>query len=1057
MSLNNEPRPEEAAPMNCRQDESAPVSSADAATAQDDVLQLPPEQPFAAADNEVFEQADTACAQTFANIIYATQEREFWLLPQALSDQLKEASDLLENNLSAAQSPDEKARVLSEEGLLEYFLTPELASFLDDEKQARMREIEAQYPDIERQYTDATTSRYLSPFMHAWRQTDYATLQAHYREWQLLEQEALSLATEQGYTLENGQFFSQEAIEAREAVATYNEAVEALTARGELPADFQAELEQLLAERKRLYDEFIEQAINGDDSWGITYLRQSSRLKSQQQNINDYIDSILRCAQYGLALPEFALIGGDYTPITARDDLSRGISAMNAYLQLKVRQDAVRATLEQKHRQWLNATGENLAPPDALFAEEREQWRALAADRAALKHQAQDNVARMVPRRHLLWEPQTFSPQPEERLVKTQFPLREISFADGSSLLQHFSLHQLRDTLNEQAREHFRQIPGKAKLSISSSDPAQSARSILQEWLYSHGGKSIADQGDWFDEEGWFDVERFYATLAPDDVISLQNPAQRKRWGDRLRQVLFKQDLDSHLRLFNSRPQAQLIRCLTSPAKREHIHASVDSTGPWLSLDNGLSFSAHAALDINLALGEVELLEVDIPRREEARSIQLDYLDYQGQTKTLDFGRMTFYFSMRAWGYAGASMMLTSVMRLGPDKHTLTPQLDMTRAAERLRLDDGIKVSFNIFAGAQAGIKLTGALNWAPPAHLAALRRPFSGNDIELGMQLDSPWRLLAKLDANLAVAAGIGAKADWSLSWQHGQLIIHTKAAVICGPGVLGELAFVVGYEAIVDIINLVRRELRHNQYHRLDWIDQGAFQNISRLSLLGACGIDVGLIYTFSIYSADLIGNLYEAMTSGGKGGVIAHTLNARRHQSVLREWIIDAPPEALGPLLMTLLSEPRAFEIEVTIETPSGKEKSFESYTQTESHLLQQQAIELILRWILNNAQQAGTLPEAQRQFEEACTRMNRFGTRDSNPGQSYCENRFRMDKFMAERVMNIGMGGDTNNRMRQRYRTTVSILGQLKDSQCTVSSYIGKDYLPGQRSIYLGTHD
>jgi hypothetical protein len=34
----------------------------------------------------------------------------------------------------------------------------------------------------------------------------------------------------------------------------------------------------------------------------------------------------------------------------------------------------------------------------------------------------------------------------------------------------------------------------------------------------------------------------------------------------------------------------------------------------------------------------------------------------------------------------------------------------------------GVKARFNLFAGVQAGIELTGAMSWAPPRELAALR-----------------------------------------------------------------------------------------------------------------------------------------------------------------------------------------------------------------------------------------------------------------------------------------------------------------------------------------------
>jgi hypothetical protein len=82
------------------------------------------------------------------------------------------------------------------------------------------------------------------------------------------------------------------------------------------------------------------------------------------------------------------------------------------------------------------------------------------------------------------------------------------------------------------------------------------------------------------------------------------------------------------------------------------------------------------------------------------------------------------------------------------------------------------------------------------------------------------------------------------------------------------------------------------------------------------------------------------------------------------------------------------------------------------------------------------------------------MNRFGTKDLRPGQSYCENRMRMDRFMVEAVMSIGATGAANNKMRERYKSHVSTLGKLKDAFCERSDYFGRDYMPGGHTTYIG---
>lgn len=82
------------------------------------------------------------------------------------------------------------------------------------------------------------------------------------------------------------------------------------------------------------------------------------------------------------------------------------------------------------------------------------------------------------------------------------------------------------------------------------------------------------------------------------------------------------------------------------------------------------------------------------------------------------------------------------------------------RAADA-RLEDGLLAQFNLFAGVQAGIKIDGALNWAPPKELAILRAaPISNNASEKTAAPEAAshgWLALARLSVSLTAAAGVG------------------------------------------------------------------------------------------------------------------------------------------------------------------------------------------------------------------------------------------------------------------------------------------------------------
>lgn len=186
-------------------------------------------------------------------------------------------------------------------------------------------------------------------------------------------------------------------------------------------------------------------------------------------------------------------------------------------------------------------------------------------------------------------------------------------------------------------------------------------------------------------------------------------------------------------------------------------------------------------------------------------------------------------------------------------------------------------------------------------------------------------------------------------------------------------------------------------------------------------------------------------------------------------LKRWVVECIPEGLGPLLMTLISRQAITEVvggaaEDLMKTigldqtanASGEDdnKADEAYRPRNAPLYQQQALERILGWIV---EQAGTNPEkiaaAQWQFDNACSRMNKFGSYEYK-GQVYCDNRDQMDKFMKEITNSDGANTPRNTAMRDRYKGHVKLLGALRDGYCKPSDFSGTTYLPGGRKVYTG---
>lgn len=61
-----------------------------------------------------------------------------------------------------------------------------------------------------------------------------------------------------------------------------------------------------------------------------------------------------------------------------------------------------------------------------------------------------------------------------------------------------------------------------------------------------------------------------------------------------------------------------------------------------------------------------------------------------------------------------------------------------------------------------------------------------------------------------------------------------------------------------------------------------------IDKLNFLGAAGMEVAMTY---MQGVDMVMSLYEALTGGGRGAIIAHTIMNYHNQAELDQWILAA----------------------------------------------------------------------------------------------------------------------------------------------------------------------
>ncbi|MCU7251298.1 LysM peptidoglycan-binding domain-containing protein [Pseudomonas koreensis] len=1108
-------------------------SNAPAQCSAEDLVELDPLKETPDKASKTFKPHAPPCSKTFASAIYATEEQEFWLLPERALSAIKESMFALDKMIAPNKTRDARLNGLQESGLLQYFLEPKLSNFLTGAKRARMEEFEAMGDEIEidpatakkRQnevnrnkpaaapaqppQEDTARSRMdrLNADIAAQESIRKEFVDFHKRrsEWLALKKEAVAAAKLEGYSYESGTLYSKDAIEARARVQAYLKARKKLFANKDFKQVPLDDVAKALAEKKKSYENICTGMT--DCTADLVAYAYTLYKNSDALDYHDYTESIIRVSEFGIALPEFALIS---------DGLPSGIAQFKLYLDTEKKQAEITAQLQEKYKRWIEATGQNAQAPAGLVDVERAEWDRLQKIKDDLQATAQRNVIAAKPGRHLIWDPEEFEPKPVDRMVKPGFPLREVSLSDAKGTpLGWLSMTNLKDykkIIKEDGNKALlapKKMGESVPTNATEDSDKNSETSSFRQWLLAQGAIKFSDQtGDCFDEKGWFKANDFYAYLKKQGykVTELENSATLTRWGKHLQQLVFKKSVRGKVRLFDNSPQAQFVRCLTPP--QPSIHGEVKLEGPKMTAAEGFQMSANMGLSLDLARGEVQLMKVDMPAKESAKDITLDYL-LDGKSQKMSFGRFSFHFGVKAWGYAGASLLLAGSVELNPilgnvkygatlspvkraqredasakeeradhdaakkakadsGDNSPTPALEhksksgtyvdtkssgqvLTGNKANVQIENGAKATFNVFGGLQAAIELTGALNWAPPKDLVALRTaPTMGIGSDKDAKKANPWLTLAKLSGSVGVALGAGFQGTAQISLDNGRFILNLKAAVVLGPGANGSFKFEIGYEAVVDIINLYRKELHKTKGRKVEWMDPEASEYASALNALGAAGLNVAMAY---MMRWDVVMSLYEALTRSGKGGPIADAIINYKNQNELEEWITNAIPDALGPLIMTLISTPKAFTI---IDSDANKSELSQKriYDSEEAHLLQQKAIERILSWIVQNAKKQNTISQAQSQFESACMRMNGFGTQSTQDGQLYCSNRLELDKFMTEAVKRLN--DPENDRMRARYQKNVTILGENLDKTCQRSQFYGRTYIPSSSgaSKYIG---
>lgn len=954
---------------------------------------------------------DTGCStnKKFYDIIYLPQKRCFWLINKTTADSLgKAANDF--NKAITLNVPEQRLEALSKYKITELFLTPDMFSFLTDAEQKEYKEQQKIVHDVmEEQQRKINEEGIFNRAGVA--QSDMLVTGLPKASTRVIELRTLAIqrARAKGYIISGDKVYSKAQVDVKKYLTDYTESIESIkTIKGDKYENiftaityYQALIENYT---KQSYDA-QSTTYNGEIVGFTAYLEY---LKYKQNSMNgqlaNHINLINKLADLGIAVPEYA-----FCP----QDTQTGIKDFLAYLNLVEEKEDKQTELESEFKSWREALGNkaSLVPTDTFekdILEILEINDQIIEKRKIAEKKITDSPVPMF----CVWEPEQFKLEPVEFLFKAVNPLQEYSTpkkGNESLGLAHLSIAALSERIEEDLTNLL------TKGEVASLNDNDNEIELFERFLKENQAKPIAiDEKKWFykDENSnmsIFSYVAFFDYLKQENlqVETLSDEATQKTWGEKLQKIIFSSEVIHNIMLFDTSPGAALIRSLTLDPKM--LATKFESSGPSLKL--GASEEDDEAIDnTNQTLkqkqthnigvkpksqlatatitsvetkimvaplkGEVTLLDITFPPEGSTlREFDITYTDKDNQQKTVHLGEFFINFVAKAWGFAGASLMLGGDLSLGVNKS----QFSLSSAYKASSKQLNAKV--DIFLGVQAGIKLLGELRWLPPVDL----RNFA-ETVQINRKRKFNYRIVSRLEVSAAVAAGAGWTAEFGFGLLGGKFYFYMKAKLIWGVGASGNIAFEIDYDSLADILTMLCLILKDAQYKKLEFVDQSAFEYLTT-----ACSLFVMFgspIFWVSRTLPELM-EIYKTVTGVGNVDKIAARIARKQNEQILKPWVKLLPPESLGPLLFSLT------EIQTEWDFPSIRRRS-PSVTG-----LQQQAISNLLTWITEGLTDfSSTQPNtAQLLFEKSLARMNILGYRADKPKTTYCENLARLNNFMS----------------------------------------------------------
>ncbi|WP_421621900.1 hypothetical protein [Alkalilimnicola ehrlichii] len=401
--------------------------------------------------------------------------------------------------------------------------------------------------------------------------------------------------------------------------------------------------------------------------------------------------------------------------------------------------------------------------------------------------------------------------------------------------------------------------------------------------------------------------------------------------------------------------------------------------------------------------GEIALAPIQLPDPAKAEPVIVPFGLEADHPDARSIGRYCLHIEPVLHGHAAVSVALGG----GVGLDTAGGRLAVNGLAPVER--DGVDARLEAFAGTGLAGHNHCRLLWQPPANLLArLPRYQAMAEIDrAGYARDEArqWKTLTAAEINPEVRVGVGGEAAFRLGLHNGRFVLHASLRLVLGVGGGGSVRLALETRHLDLWLAMMHQALVEVGYERVDWIDEDAFEAMSRLAYLAAITlVEPGLLL---LRGTHRLRQMIEWLTrERDMASRIAYTIVNDPQRDAIAAWVRQLPPEALGPLLYTLTSRPQAFEVEIQRDG----QKQVQRFGREQALVFHQRAILNCLQWIVSGVMAGVYGPRrdfsaehphpAQKLFEKAVVRMARDGQpTDESRADAYAENRGRLDNFMS----------------------------------------------------------